>query len=632
MKRLRFDSFSPLSGGRTAISISLTIVFTVLLARFLGLLEPLDLFLFDVILKLRIPEPQDSRLLLVAITAADLEDIGNPSQIPPQELIHTLTLIQEHEPAVIGLNVLTDLIDSVDPEISALSQLINQQENIFAAEKLFPPFIYPPPGVDSEKVGFVDLLPDSDQRIRRSILGSSTLTGPDEFKFSLPLLLSEFYLEQKGITLENGIADESAMRFGQVEIPRIYPDTGGYRDINNGGVQALINYRSGRQPFKEITLTQLKLRKFQPSDIQGKIVIIGVTDPQKRFELSTPVTSAVDGESRLSGLHLMGHFTSHIVSAALDGRLSLHGLYSLTEGLLLVCLGLCFTLLSFDGNKTSPLVGHTFTVGWMSTKILLSLFIVFVVGYSSLTLAGIWMPIAPLMVMIILSYSIALYTSLKDSEIRIEERRKVIERTFDILHNGPLQSISIIMHDFRKGIKPNDLLIRDLNSLSQEIRDIGEYLKEEGLIYEQSLYLKGGFKLDLSNELHELLHQVYSKTLEADFSNFRELLVRIRSFDEVPLRCDEFALKREICRYLEESICNVGKHARNPTLLKVLGKRDRGWYVLSVEDNGALMSLPRRKGQGTNQSHKLARKLKAGKFTRTYSLEKGTTCELRWKI
>ena len=603
------------------------VIFIVLFSRLLGLLEPLEFFYFDLMLKLRVSEPQDDRIFLIDIDGNDDLDIGKSSQIPSKELIDLVNQVQEHKPAIIGFNVLTDLISNSDESSEELNNLLASQKNIIVAEKFLPPFIYPLPEIESERVGFVDVLPDQDLHIRRSILGSEDFQDESDFKFSFSLLLAKLYLEEKGYILENGRSDKTAMRFEGIEIPRVYPNTGGYIRVDNGGIQTLVNYRSGKSPFKKVTLRDFKNKKFEASDIENKIVIIGVTDLKRRISLNTPLGSGRDIDSRLmDGLDMQAHFTSQIISAVLENRPLIKSWKGVHEYVFISVFGLAIVMW--------PVITFLHPLKLLLTSIL-TLLLLFLIGYFALSIYGFWLIVVPKIVIIFFNcfvYSLSFYqrNSLKN-QAQVEERRKVIERTFNIIHNVSLQKISIILNDVRSDQETNSFIEKELEELSQGIREIGDYLKEEELNYEQSLYLEDGDKLDLNNELHELFHQVYSRTLKRNFSAFKTINVKIRSFDKISSDKIDFEKKRELCRYLEEAICNVGKHSSNATSLVVVGKNFQGFYTLTVEDNGNIEVPINRQGEGTKYALKLSRKLK-GEFKREHIPEIGTLCKLKWKV
>ncbi len=79
------------------------------------------------------------------------------------------------------------------------------------------------------------------------------------------------YLKAKGISLENGIQDPHAMRFGSTELPRFLANSGGYVETDDFGVQVLLNFRSGQERFRTLSLNDIKTENFNPSWIRDRI-------------------------------------------------------------------------------------------------------------------------------------------------------------------------------------------------------------------------------------------------------------------------------------------------------------------------------------------------------------------------
>lgn len=125
-----------------------------------------------------------------------------------------------------------------------------------------------------------------------------------------------------------------------------------------------------------------------------------------------------------------------------------------------------------------------------------------------------------------------------------------------------------------------------LENLNQEIRAIGEHLKLEALNQEESLLLGSGLKLDLKLPIHELFYEVYTSTLKRDLTHFQNLKLKTRSFDPIEEKYLNIEQKRELCQFLEEALCNVGKHAVGAKRIQATGQENQGWYTLSIKDNG----------------------------------------------
>jgi two-component sensor histidine kinase len=155
-------------------------------------------------------------------------------------------------------------------------------------------------------------------------------------------------------------------------------------------------------------------------------------------------------------------------------------------------------------------------------------------------------------------------------------------------------------------------------------------MQRETLTQGNSLCLGSDLELDLRAPLHEILYQVYDRTLDRDLPCFKTLKVKVRLFDPIDERRLTIEQKRGLCRFLEEALCNVGKHALGVTRLNVTCTSKDGWCILSITDNGEGFCSDS-EGRGTQQCRNLARQLR-GKFQRVPVSPKGTLCELRWPV
>jgi two-component sensor histidine kinase len=130
--------------------------------------------------------------------------------------------------------------------------------------------------------------------------------------------------------------------------------------------------------------------------------------------------------------------------------------------------------------------------------------------------------------------------------------------------------------------------------------------------------------------MRELFYTVYSHTIQRDFPCFKTLKVKARSFDPIEEQYLNLDRKRELCQFLEEALCNVGKHAQGVTRLSATGKRNEDSYTLSIKDNGS-NPCSSSEGRGTKQCQNIAKQLR-GTFKREPLPKKGTLCELTWSI
>lgn len=522
----------------------------------------------------------------------------------------------------LSIDIFRDL--PVEPGHRELVGVFKDIKNLIAIEKVLPEQVAPPPALLPEQVGFADQITDSDGKLRRSLLATPT---PKEYKLSLCLSLAAAYLADKGISLENGIRDSAAMRFGKTELPRFLGNTGGYVQANDGGVQLLLNFRSGRERFRTITLNDIKTGNFKPEWIGDHIVIIGIIAPSiKDWITTSAIPSTKTAPGRVYGVEIQAHAISQIISAVLDKRPLFQSWSKGWEYLWIISWGLLG--IGFARLTKFPLLN-------LLAVLIASTYLV-MLSYLFLLTWGLWVPVTPAILVLVLNGvgMTALYQYDQAWRSKINARQTVIERTFETIHNGPLQTLAKALKRVKdRDLPANELLgevEKELEKLNQELRGIYEFLQQEPLTQDSYLYLGTGLTLKLQDPIHEVLYQVYSHTLDRDFPCFKTLRVKIRTFEPIDNRHLNIEQKLGLCRFLEEALCNVGKHAIGVRRLEVSCTTSEGWYTLSIIDDG-LGTNSFKEGHGTQQFRSLARQLK-GKFRRSYLSPKGTLCELSWPI
>ena len=184
-----------------------------------------------------------------------------------------------YEPRVIGIDIYRDL--PVEPGHQALTDLLANHSNIVGVEKVIGNVaVSPPAALSPEQVGFVDFPLDPDGFLRRTYLGSLpslTTPDPDRFRFSFGLKLAKIYLAGENITLENGLRNPDNFRFGEVELFQLDARTGGDVDLDDAGVQRLVNPRSGEMPFDTVSMADVMSGNVNADLIRDRVVIIGIT-------------------------------------------------------------------------------------------------------------------------------------------------------------------------------------------------------------------------------------------------------------------------------------------------------------------------------------------------------------------
>lgn len=207
-------------------------------------------------------------------------------------------------------------------------------------------------------------------------------------------------------------------------------------------------------------------------------------------------------------------------------------------------------------------------------------------------------------------------------------RQRAMEHAVTQIHNGPLQTLALLMRDVQKG-RSTDLLQR-LDALNAEIRAVGHSLTDPSEVEttEHILRLGEGTQIDLNHPLHHLFHEVYAVTLKRQLPHFKTIQVKVRNFAPLESSMLTLDLKRDLCLWLEEALCNVGKHAQGVTRLTVTGQQCEDHYVLQVQDNGVGLD-PALNPPETKSCTLLAQRLE-GAFQRTTLPKGGVLCKLSW--
>ncbi|RUR80237.1 CHASE2 domain-containing protein [Chlorogloeopsis fritschii PCC 9212] len=603
---------------RVGVLPGMAVIGLVILARLTGSMQSLEWLAFDNFLRLRPAEPIDERIVIVGINEKDIRNLRQ-YPIPDREIAALLYKLHSLAPRVIGLDIVRDL--PVEPGHTELVAAFGEIKNLIAIEKVLPEQIAPPPTLPPKQVCFTDQITDADGKLRRSLLSTPTSQG---YKFSLSLCLAQAYLAREGLSLENGIRDPAAIRFGNTELPRFFPNSGGYVRTDAGGVQVLLNFRSGAERFRILSLDDIQTGNFKPEWIRDRIVIIGITASSvKDFITTSAVVSAKPASGRIFGVEVQAHAISQIISAVLNSRPLF---YSWADGWDYIwILGWGILGIALAKLTKSPYI-NLLAVGIASSGLI-------VISYLLLLYWGWWVPLIPAILVLSLNGigMTALYQYDQALRSRIEARQALIERTFETIHNGPLQTLAKALKRVREKDSSDEVIVvleKDLEKLNHELRGIYEFLQREPLSQDRSLYLGNGLSLSLQDPIHAVLYQVYNHTLEREFPCFSTLKVKIVTFDPIDERYLNIEQKRGLCRFLEEALCNVGKHAIGVTRLEVSYTKNEGWYTLKIVDDG-LGIISYREGRGTQQFRNLARQLK-GKFTRSPLSPRGTLCELSW--
>lgn len=307
---------------------SLAIASSVMGVRWLGILQPAELWAYDRMMQLRAGEVRkESRILVVTIDEPDIKyqtarNMKREGSLSDLALTQLLAELEKLRPTTIGLDIYHP--SPFEPELAIR---LGRDNRFFAICKVRSledgRDLYgkpPPRGIPQQRLGFSDVITDRDGVVRRHLLTMTPpSTDPCSTKLSLASLLALHYLSTNE-NIEAQLTSTGEWRLGKVIFRQLRGHSSGYQGIDARGYQTLLNYRSYSSPeymVEAISLQQL-LRQGIPSQLidrlQKPIVAIGNIDRTYNDYFRTPYGREIPG------VFLQAQMISQILSAVLDGR------------------------------------------------------------------------------------------------------------------------------------------------------------------------------------------------------------------------------------------------------------------------------------------------------------------------
>jgi adenylate cyclase len=396
---------------RGTLTIAPIVTGGVLVLRGLGLLQPLELALFDSLMRSRPTAPRDDRVMIVEVNETDLQALKR-WPIDDRTLAQGLAKIRQGRPAAIGLDLYRDY--ALEPGHTALTTLFQTTPNLIGITKQNAPQdwqrVPPPPALETlEQVAVNDVIIDRDGRLRRALLYFST---PDRETYeSLGLRLALTYLEGQNITPQ---PDAAFLTLNQTEFAPFEPNDGPYVGADARGTQIWLNYRGGDRHFQRVSLVDVLADRVPAATFTDRVVLIGVTAVSLRDSFLTPYSQGSgDQPLELPGVEFHANVVSDVLSRVLDGR---SGLRSGSESQEMLWIAL------WGGLGTGLAWRWRFARQRQWLRLLLLLAIVTValpIGHYCAFMTGWWVPLLPAM----LSYGggmglVLVHTAYRAGEIR----------------------------------------------------------------------------------------------------------------------------------------------------------------------------------------------------------------------
>lgn len=373
---------------------SLAATALVLATRAGGILQSMELGLYDQQLRLRPDAGIDDRILVVGITETDIQS-RQEWPITDQTVTDLLQTLEQANPRVIGLDLFRDV--PINPGHQTLVDYMARSDRLMAVCKMSSPDnpgVAPPTGLPTAQIGFSDVVVDGGGILRRSLL----LATPPAFDGQLPqehpcntpgtqLGSLSFQVVLAYLTAANIPITQTPtgdIQLGNTVLKRLQPSSGGYHGINAQGYQIMLNYRSAQSPVPVVSLSDVLSGQISPDRISDRIVLVGYTTPQAKDDFYTPYSAGLQDSQKMPGVLVHAQAASQLLSAVFEQRPLIWSWSAEEEGIWIFLWSLGGAMLAWYGRRPAH-----FLLGALMLVVSL-----YGLTYSVLLLGG-WIPLAP---------------------------------------------------------------------------------------------------------------------------------------------------------------------------------------------------------------------------------------------
>jgi adenylate cyclase len=266
--------------------VGLLVCAVILGVRELGWLVSWELGAFDNYLRLRPTVVSEPPVTMVWVREEEIAEFGHP--LPDDVLAQALRRILSLGPRAVGLDIYRDRPHGEG--WSELRDVFLENPALVIVEKLPDaqhPAVLPPDFLgDRRQVGFSDIAPDDDGVTRRGLLMLWDEEGRAYLSLALQLALR--YLQPEGLTLAPAPEDPAFVRLGAATLPPVEPDLGGYKRVDAGGYQLLLDYRRPNGAYPGVSLSEVLAGRAPAERFRDRVVVVGTASPSVKDYFQTP--------------------------------------------------------------------------------------------------------------------------------------------------------------------------------------------------------------------------------------------------------------------------------------------------------------------------------------------------------
>ncbi|WP_434687031.1 CHASE2 domain-containing protein [Pseudanabaena minima] len=441
--------------------------------RFLGILQPIELAVYDLFFQWRPSEPIDERIVIVAIEEPDIKNFGSP--ITDNTLARLLTLIKQQQPRVIGLDIYRDLPVPLEygSEYQELVNIFESTPNLIGIRKVVAnqegSDVAASPVLEKlNQVAANDFSLDGDGKVRRILLSLKNKQGKTIPSLSAALAIR--YLQKENINLEVIDPKVQTYRLGKAVFSPLQEHDGGYTHEALGGYQILSNFRNFQGGFRTVSLTNVLNGNIPQNIFRDRLVVIGITAESSSDYFITPYNGTIVKGSfaATSGVELHASIASQLIANAIDGQPTLKVWAKPIEILWIAIFAIAGGLLCWNSRYARPIKQSKITLRlpWITIAIISLGVSLFTTSYI-VFLWGWWIPVVPSLLALVSSAMIVTgYTAFSANEAR---RRAILSVIPDLMFNVSGDGIYLGMINYESKVK---LVYPDFENIGKHLSQI----------------------------------------------------------------------------------------------------------------------------------------------------------------
>jgi adenylate cyclase len=278
-----------------------------------GLSEPVDLLIHDRVLRYAPVAQREPAVAIIVIDDEALNRLGWP--VPDRQLAAAIKSAGNAGARAIGIDLYRD--KPVPPGSDELKNTLTNTNGVIGVMRLATT---EGPAVDAPEVlrnrpgaaGLADMPVDPDGVVRRMLLyasdGSQVLPG-------FALAVAQTHLARDEIKPEPAPEDPTSMKLGAAVLSRLVSKEGPYSNIDTGGYQRLIAYRTTPTAIPRVRLLDLLDGSVELSVLAGKAVLIGTISGTVTDRVKLPV-GGHEERSLTAGVVLQAIATDELIAVA----------------------------------------------------------------------------------------------------------------------------------------------------------------------------------------------------------------------------------------------------------------------------------------------------------------------------